>query len=443
MLALSPVSIIYGQGFMIEPSLVCFTLATLCCWTIWLEEARWLALSAATASLTLLLLTKLYMLVLLLPLATMAARQASGGRKPPDDAASTSPGRASGTPAAPPSLLGGPHDSAQPEAARLIRPHRACSVERVIEPNVGGFQSCAPPSKLGGGEGCPAFVSSAESHSPPSKLGGVYLFASAVALLAATIPAAAWLAHAWRLSDPTGPQAAAVYYSLRHSADAHGFPHPLLGTGGFYLQALRNLGGVALTPIGLTLAALGLLHAGARRHGPWLLSMAALVVVMPRKFHEMNYYYLVILPPLCVLAGLGWQVASDRLKPAALGVAVLLIASAGLSLRLAWKAAFVTPQEDRSVVAAAAAVRELTTPDEPVATLHGTTLDLLYYCDRPGWALSCEKNDMAERLAECRRQGARYLAVAGAGRLDGAARRAVAALAIVHRGDDYLIARLP
>ena len=34
---------------------------------------------------------------------------------------------------APPSLLGGPHDSALPAAKRLTRPRRACSVERMIE----------------------------------------------------------------------------------------------------------------------------------------------------------------------------------------------------------------------------------------------------------------------------------------------------------------------
>jgi hypothetical protein len=35
--------------------------------------------------------------------------------------------------AAPPSLLGGPHDSALPSARPLTRPRRACSVERMIE----------------------------------------------------------------------------------------------------------------------------------------------------------------------------------------------------------------------------------------------------------------------------------------------------------------------
>jgi hypothetical protein len=369
-LALSPVSILYGQGFMIEPSLVFFTLAALWCWTAWLEEHRWLMLAAATAALAALLLTKVYMLVLLLPLAAMAATR---------------------------------RDSVTLSGEGRLRHYR-------------------------------------EGFFPVLRMRNAV---SAVALLAATLPAALWLAHVWRLSDPAGPDAASVYYSLRGSAEAHSFPHPLLGRTDFYMRALRNLAGVALTPIGLALAALGLLHRGAWRHWPWLLSMAALVVAMPRKFHEMNYYYLVILPPLCVLAGLGWEVIARRVRPSLTWGAIVLIVGMGFSLPLAWKPALVIAEEDRSVVAAAAAAQELTAPDEPVATLHGTTLDLLYCCDRPGWALSCEKPDLADRLAQCRREGARYLVVAGVDRLEGAARQAVAALSVVRSGDDYLIARLP
>ncbi len=384
-LALSPVSIIYGQGFMIEPSLVFFTLAALWCWTRWLEQRRWPALAGAAAALALLLLTKIYMLVLLLPLAAMLVR---GNSVTLSEAKGLGRGRGR-------------------FFAALRMTDVALGTTRVTRMTRGT------------------------------------LIVSALALLAAIVPAAAWLAHVWRLSDPAGPDAASIYYSLRHSADAHGFPHPLLSTSGFYLKAIRDLGGMALTPIGLALAAVGVFHCGARRHWAWLLSMAVLVVVMPRKFHEMNYYYLVILPPLCVLAGLGWQVIAERFKPSPRWAVIVLIAGACLALRLAWKPAFVTPEEDRSVVAAAAAARELTSPDEPVATLHGTTLDLLYYCDRPGWALSCEKSDLAERLAQCRQQGARYLVVAGVERLDGRAQQTVGALEIIQRGDDYLIARLP
>ncbi len=41
--------------------------------------------------------------------------------------------------------------------------------------------------------------------------------------------------------------------------------------------------------------------------------------------------------------------------------------------------------EDRGVVTAATAVKSLASVDEPVATIRGSTLDLLYYCDRLGF----------------------------------------------------------
>ena len=67
-LALSPVSVIYGQSFMLEPSIVFLTLATVVSLDHWLGEWRWWQLAAAGACFGLLVLTKFYMVVLLAPL---------------------------------------------------------------------------------------------------------------------------------------------------------------------------------------------------------------------------------------------------------------------------------------------------------------------------------------------------------------------------------------
>ena len=69
------------------------------------------------------------------------------------------------------------------------------------------------------------------------------------------------------------------------------------------------------------------------------------------------------------------------------GAIGLLAVALVLSLRYAVGAAFMTPEEDRMVVAAAEAVQKLAAEDEPVVTMHGSAIDLLYYCDRPGWAV--------------------------------------------------------
>jgi hypothetical protein len=132
-------------------------------------------------------------------------------------------------------------------------------------------------------------------------------------------------------------------------------------------------------------------------------------LVLPRKFHEMNYYWLVVLPPLCIVVGLGWDLIRRRMRPGRLATTVLVLVVLVFSLRYAVRPSFVTPAEDRAVVAAGRKIQELVRPGEAVVTMHGTCIDLLYYCDRPGWALSPE-DDLKKVLP---RHGIRYLVVVG------------------------------
>jgi hypothetical protein len=162
-----------------------------------------------------------------------------------------------------------------------------------------------------------------------------------------------------------------------------------------------------------------------------------LVLLLPRKFFEMNYYWMPLLPLFCILIGLGVQtlvergVLAGRLLVVVLGVAVLL--SARYAVGPMWR----TPQEDRGVVAAGQAVDRLAAIGEPVITMHGTTLDLLYYCRRPGWAIDPRAADLKSRLEECLRAGARWLVIAGA-EAQPAAPAAVVGDAVV-QGDGFAI----
>jgi len=394
-LALAPVSIIYGQSFMLEASLVFFTLATFYALDRWggplaripqhsvpLLDVRqavmrspaphcfceavahcelpsavgqkrgpgrigWLV--AADVSLALLLLTKIYMLVVLLPLAGEVFRwRPAAGRRP------------------------------------------RCAVLAV--------------------------------------------------LLVAIMPAAFWYAFAYRTASPEGPFAERIFYSVRQSADAQLTAYRLLSSADFYRQILDDLTGVVLTPIGFVLALVGLTHRQWRQHAVWLLAMVLLVAALPRKFHEMNYYYMAVLPPLCIMAGLGWQVIGERVRsgPTNLrsvpAVAGLLLVALLFSFRYAVRPAFVTPQEDRGVLEAARLVQQLTAEDEPVVTMHGTAIDLLYYCRRPGWAVAPDAPELEAVLADCRRQGARYVVVVGEGPL---------LESLVAWGEDFRIHRLP
>jgi hypothetical protein len=378
-LALSPVAIVVGQSFMLETSLVFFTLAAVYCVDRWLaagsrglsrfsrrgvgciagppfrrEEGTfpfsanaWLTL--AGVALALLLLTKIYMLVLWLPLAVMVL---------------------------------GKGDSGLSRRERLV---------------------------------------------------------GMVVLGAAAAPAAVWYGYAMRISAADHPLSASVFYSLRDSAGAHFPPHPLLFTPDFYRQVFDDLSTVVLTPVAFMLPLVGLLDRSWRRWAAWLAAMAILMFALPRKFYEMNYYYMVVLPPLCILAGLGWRRIVRRLRPGRVAVAAVLLLGLAASFRYAAKPAWVTPEEDRHVLAAARAVQSLAAEDEPVVTMHGTAIDLLYYCDRPGWAVSPDAEDLESQLSEYRRQGAHYLVATGP-----AARGlpSLANLPAAVRGDGFAVYRL-
>lgn len=358
-LAISPVSIVVGQSFMLEPSLVLFTVAAFFAQDRWLAGGRFIWLALACLSTALALLTKIYMLVWLIPLATDAT-------------------------------------------GVLVYPRRATRQTDQIR------REKAPGRQL----------------------------AALAALGLAILPAAVWYWHVADMAAPGSPLADRVFYSVRQSATVHRPPHPLLTTPDFYRQVLDDLAGVVLTPVGFTLALAGLLHPARRRYAAWLGASGLLLAALPLKFYEMNYYWLSVLPALCVMAGLGWKRVSRRLRPRRTAVAVVLLVSLLFALRYAAKPAFVTPAEDLAVVPAAEAIQKLTDSDEPVVTMHGTTIDLLYYCDRPGWAVPPETHDLAAVLAEHRREAARWLVFVGP---DSSVPRDLAHLPIHVRGSGYAV----
>jgi hypothetical protein len=202
-----------------------------------------------------------------------------------------------------------------------------------------------------------------------------------------------------------------MYTSLQRNAQGSPLFDRLVLSPDFYRQVLDDLTGVVLTPIGFIFVLAGLLDRQWRRYVFWFVAVAAVIAAMPVKFFKMNYYYVALLPPFCILAGLGWQVVCQRLQLTRRAIAVLLLIWLAFAIRFAYRPAFVTPEEDRAVVAAGLAAQQLTTPDEPIVTMHGDGIDLLYYCDRPGWGLSPNAANLHESLRDCQQQGARYLVV--------------------------------
>ena len=341
-LALSPVAIIYGQNFMLEASLFFFAVATFYCLERWLTVGGSAAVSifwvvAAAISFALLLLTKIFMLVLLLPLLFMLFWEHRGND--------------------------GDCDAQESRTARTR-------------------------TKLA-------------------------RFACLLALGLATLPAVAWYIHAAQTAAPGSELAERVYYSVRHSAAEHFPPHPLLGKGVFYRRLLDDLSGSVLTPLGFVLLGVGFLDRRWRLYAAWLAASIILIAALPRKFHEMNYYFMAVLPPLCIVAGLGWGLVVRRLRPGRVALTVWLLVALVVSLRYAGGPLLVTPVEDRGVLAAARAVKRLTEEDEPIVAMHGTAIVMPYYCNRPAWCITADEADIEARLVEYHRLGARYLVVVG------------------------------
>ncbi|MEA1952224.1 MAG: glycosyltransferase family 39 protein, partial [Planctomycetota bacterium] len=218
-----------------------------------------------------------------------------------------------------------------------------------------------------------------------------------LALGLAILPAAAWYIHAAQTASPDCELSGRVYYSVRHSALDHRPPHPLLGEPAFYRQLLDDLMGSVLTPLGFVLLGLGFLDRRWRSYAAWLAASAFLIVALPRKFHELNYYFMTILPPLCIVAGLGWALLVKRLRPGRVALTFWLLVAMSVSLRYAGGPLLVTPAEDRAVLTAAEAVKQLTEADEPIVVMHGTAIVMPYYCNRPAWTVTAGQADIKAR----------------------------------------------
>ena len=240
-----------------------------------------------------------------------------------------------------------------------------------------------------------------------------------------------------------GPDQDRIFYSLGESSAVHSYTTRWLLTPQFYRHLLDSLVGIVLTPIGFCLALLGLTTRQWWRHTAWIAGSMMLVNAMPRKFYEMSYYHLVTLPVLCVLVGLGWDRLQRGLKLNHFAVAGVVMVAVVFSARYSLTPAFSIPTEDRSVVAAAEAAKVITPTDESIATLHGSTLDLLYYCDRAGFALDAGSEELAKDIDDARQRGAKRLVVANLDQLQREnVRAALKDLPTIAEGNDYRIYEL-
>jgi hypothetical protein len=333
-MAIAPIGVIYGQSFLLEPSVVALSLVAWWGTEDFLQHRRasWLALVAV--ALALLWLSKIYMLLLAAPLLWLSVQPSTRTSEPEASAP-------------------GVHCAARTQTVALL-----------------------------------------------------------IAILLAALPVTWWSWKVWEIASPGAPTAARVYYSFLGSANDHSFPQPLLFAPEFYLGLLRDLCTVVLTPIGAILMFLGARRIAWRTWWPLALACAMLVLAMPRKFHEMNYYHLLLLPVFCAMIGVGWREFSLRHSHRRWLAAAVVAFAVVCSLRYSLRPAFVTPAEDRSVIAAAQAIQSLAAQEDRIIAAHGSSLDLLYHCDRKGWAMATNADNGEQRLKELHSAGAKWLVIA-------------------------------
>ena len=252
-----------------------------------------------------------------------------------------------------------------------------------------------------------------------------------------------------------------VYFSLQKTWDSHPFPHPLLHSPSFYKGLLDDLSGLVLTPIGFTFLFFALHHASDKRYQLWFSAVLILWIVMPRKFHEMNYYWMAILPFFCVQSGIGIAKVTRLLIRARRDslrlLCVMIIVWFAFSVRYSLTPAFTTPLEDQSVLTAGNSVIRNTHKNDKIVTVHGSGIGLLYYCNRRGWALDLDavvpaiENHLSEIqepftaiLKTYIQQGASHLVVADLSVLDKKHdfRKIVEELELVEKGDDFSLYKL-
>lgn len=347
-MAFSPVSIVYGQTFMLEASVAMLTLLTLYALDVGLTEGRlgWVAVAACAFSV--LVVTKIYMFVLLLPLGSLIFR------------------------------------------------------------NEGRLAASA-------------------------------LFLFAVAML----PTAWWYEQVAHISATSGP---AFEHHPWARSTVHAFPQPLLFSATYYLRLASDFATHVLTPVGAIVLLAGI--AAVWRRGRWplatlLAALGSLLIALPLKFYAANYYYVVLLPGLALATGAAWAEA-QRYLPKPWMRASIACVGLTLALRLAIGPAFETPVGDEAVEVAATAAQAATPPDQPIATLHGSSVDLLYYCDRRGWALNAADPEFTAKVTDAVARGARYLIVAdlATARKRPGTNAVLSQLAVVKEGNDWQLLSL-
>lgn len=205
------------------------------------------------------------------------------------------------------------------------------------------------------------------------------------------------------------------------------FPDRLMFNPETYKAWLDTFTSQVVTPVGILAAILGISSLASREVRFFFVYMTVffgLFFIAPRKFYEFNYYFMPLVPVMSIMAGAGVAKALKNAKNILVVTIGILGFVAILSLRHSFAPAFITPKEDKNVLEAAHAVREIAPKASRVIASHGSSSSFLYYCNRSGWAFDVSDSltgtvrfsgdnsgNAVERLERLRAQGAEFFAI--------------------------------
>lgn len=244
--------------------------------------------------------------------------------------------------------------------------------------------------------GLPALLLASEEGRERGKRGKFILVVVFLMALALVIPGL-WYFHTWKVSQGAPNVYMSIFPQLQVRSS---FLSPLIFQWGYYQKLIDSLAGIVLTPLGFTLALIGI-FAGILKERKslfflvWCLAFLGSSLLIPRKLIDHNFYLLHLVVSASAFVGLGFDLLMKSLPQ---GKRTQRIALAGflslaflLSMRYAAHPAFKTPEGERHTLAIAKKLAEVTDKEKSRVVVQGTRT-FLYYADRYGWnSFSVEK----------------------------------------------------
>ncbi|MBN2189756.1 MAG: glycosyltransferase family 39 protein [Candidatus Aureabacteria bacterium] len=255
----------------------------------------------------------------------------------------------------------------------------------------------------------PAMVFLVWRNTPKNKVLNAVIFC-----VCAFVPVAGWYFYAYHVVSAADNSITSLFsQTAKHYAS---FPYPLLFKMVFYKDVMDKLAGICLNPIGFTLTLAGalLFRPEKKEHWTfilWLLGSLSVIILLPQKVYDHNFYLYPILFPASFFAALVTFkiIKPDRYIYVLLFLCLFLLVSARYFINPAFK----YPAELSAVPEAGDFIRENTPPESRVIVSPGTN-DQLYYCDRCGWVFDFGNIDEFKKYV---REGADYYVTADMSRL--------------------------